>query len=76
MGSDESPSGIEKGDHYQHADGTTELVYAVEDGTVLTVREYPDADNFKRAVGQADYVGVHFGVASLSDELPVNDLEG
>lgn len=76
MGSDESPSGTEKGDHYQHADGTIELVYAVEDGTVLTLREYPDADHFKRAVDEADYVGVHFGVASLSDGLPANDLEG
>lgn len=73
MGSDESPSGIEKGDHYQHADGTTELVYAVEDRSVLTIREYPDAADFKRAVDEADYVGVHFGIASLSDGFPVND---
>lgn len=70
MGSDESPSGIEKGDHYQHADGTTEVVYALEDGTVLTLREYANEHSFKRAVGAADYIGVHFGVASLPDVSP------
>lgn len=65
MGSEQPPAGVEPGDQYRHDDGTTEVVYAIEDGTVLTLREYPEVGGFRRAVDQATYLGVQLDVASL-----------
>ncbi|WP_158056242.1 hypothetical protein [Halorussus halophilus] len=58
----ESP---QKADHYRHDDGTDEIVFAVEEGRVLTIREYPDTDAFERAISDAEHVGTHDGVAGL-----------
>ena len=55
----------EKADLYRHPDGTTEIVFAVEDGTVLTFREYRDEESFRRATADATYEGTHEGVANL-----------
>ncbi|WP_276279158.1 hypothetical protein [Halorussus caseinilyticus] len=70
MASDESDdsherSDPEKADHYRHGGGTDEIVFAVEDGRVLAIREYPTVAAFERAVGDAEFVGVHEGVADL-----------
>ena len=56
-----------KADQYRHPDGTTEIVFAVEDETVLTFREYRDVETFRRAVARARYEGTHEGVAELPD---------
>ncbi|MFC7079757.1 hypothetical protein [Halorussus caseinilyticus] len=66
MASDESDdsherSDPEKADHYRHGGGTDEIVFAVEDGRVLAIREYPTVAAFERAVGDAEFVGVHEG---------------
>lgn len=52
---------------YRHEDGSAEIVFAVEDGRVLTVREYPDEKTFEAAVETATYVGHHEGVAEVPD---------
>ena len=52
-------------DHYRHVDGTDEVVFAVEDGRVLAIREYASVEDFERAVADAEYVGTHEGVANL-----------
>ena len=54
-----------KADHYRYDDGTDEIVFAVEEGRVLTISEYPDVDAFERAVADAEYVGTHEGVAGM-----------
>ena len=54
-----------KADQYEHLDGVTEVVVAVEDGRVLTVKEYPTVEKFETAVGPATYAGRHEGVAAL-----------
>lgn len=54
-----------KGDEYEHANGTTELVYHVEDGRVLTFREYPNFDAFSKEVDSALYRGCNEDVALL-----------
>ncbi|NHN59401.1 MULTISPECIES: hypothetical protein [Halorussus] len=58
-------AGPQKGDQYRHDDGTDEIVFAVEDGHVLAIREYRSVEEFERAVDDAEYVGVHEGVADL-----------
>jgi hypothetical protein len=55
----------QKADHYRHRDGTDEIVFAVEEGHVLSVREYGSVDDFERAVADAEHVGTHEGVADL-----------
>jgi hypothetical protein len=64
MTDDLSPA---KADAYRHPGGTVEIVFAVEDGTVLTFREYHSVESFQRAVGEATYEGRHPGVESLPD---------
>lgn len=54
-----------RADHYRHDDGTDEIIFAVEEGHVLTVREYRDVEDFERAVADAEYVGAHEGVLDL-----------
>lgn len=50
---------------YRHDDGTAEIVFATDEGRVLTVREYPDEATFERAVESAAYHGEHPGIADL-----------
>lgn len=56
-----------KGDQYGHSDGTREVVFATEDGHILTVREYPDVTAFENGVAEAEYAGSHEGVLDLPD---------
>lgn len=58
-------AGHRKGDHYSHGDGTDEIVFAVDEGHVLAIREYRSVEDFERAVEDAEHVGVHGGVADL-----------
>jgi len=55
-----------RADWYRHGD-VDEIVFAVEEGRVLTVREYPTLKQFSETVGSATYVGSHEGVADLPD---------
>jgi hypothetical protein len=55
----------QKADQYRHRDGTDEIVFAVEDGHVLVIREYQSVEEFQNAVVDAEYVGTHDGVADL-----------
>jgi hypothetical protein len=50
---------------YRHPDGTVEVVYALEEGAVLTFREYPDESTFDAHLDDAEYLGEHPGVAAL-----------
>lgn len=50
---------------YRYEDGTIEIVFVVEEGHVLTVREYPDEETFDENIGSATYEGQHEGVADL-----------
>jgi hypothetical protein len=54
------------GECYRHTDGTLEVVFAVVDDQVLTVREYADVNHFEAGVSEATHTGVHSGVESLS----------
>ncbi|MFC6838517.1 hypothetical protein [Halomarina ordinaria] len=71
----ESPEGEEPrtADHYRHPDGTTEVVYAVEEGRILVVREYESVEAFERAVADARYLGLHEGVEALPDVSEFED---
>lgn len=60
--SSEHPS---KADWYRYDDGTEEIVFAVEDGAVLTVREYGSVAAFEAAVADAASLGTHEGVEDL-----------
>jgi len=60
---------------YQHDDGSAEIVFALENGRVLTVREYPDEAAFRDAVETATYVGHHDGVADLPGIEAFRDTE-
>ncbi len=55
----------EIGEQYSYPDGTIEVVFAVEDGTVLTVREYPEQELFDSAVADARQEGINEEVANL-----------
>lgn len=72
MGDANSPS-VSKADEYRHPDGTTEVVYAVDDGAVLTIRAYESVEGFERAVADAEYLGEHPGVADLPDPGELDD---
>lgn len=58
---------LERGRSYEHADGTVEVVFATEDGRVLTVREYPTAEACLRTLADADYRGTNERVLELPD---------
>lgn len=60
---DPAPS---RADWYRH-DDVDEIVFAVDEGRVLTVREYPSVDRFRESVRSATHVGTHEGVADLPD---------
>jgi hypothetical protein len=59
MAEDSSPPDVEKADQYRHDDGSVEIVFAVEEGRVLSVREYPSEQRFADAVSDAEYAGTH-----------------
>ena len=65
----------QKADHYRHRDGTDEIVFAVEEGNVLSVREYGSVDDFERAVADAKRVGTHEGVADLPGVEAFEDVD-
>ncbi|WP_246988171.1 hypothetical protein [Halorientalis marina] len=56
-----------KADQYDHPDGTLEVVFAVEDGKVLTIREYDSVSQFERNTSEATYAGSHHGVLNIPD---------
>ena len=60
---------------YRHDDGSSEIVFAVEDGRVLAVREYPDEAAFEAAVESATYVGRNEPIANLPDVEAFRDAE-
>lgn len=64
-----------KADQYRFADGTTEVVFAIEDGRVLSFREYPDVETFEEAVESAQFEGVHRGVEELPDASAFRDVD-
>ena len=61
----DNPSNPSKGDEYRYPDGIIEVVFAVEDGSVLTVKNYRETESFRNAVGEGTYLGTHEGVADL-----------
>lgn len=65
----------EKADQYRFIDGTTEVVFAVEEGRVLTFREYPDVATFTRAMEAGEYDGVNQGVKELPGIEAFQDLD-
>lgn len=60
-------TGPTEGRQYRHRDGTMEVVFALEDGRVLTVKEYPTYDRFEQAVNAAADAGINDHVANLPD---------
>jgi hypothetical protein len=64
-----------QGDRYEHADGTSEVVYLTESGQVLTFREYPSVDAFETALTDATYRGVLEEVAALPGLEAFEDLD-
>lgn len=62
---EEPADAVTKAAEYRHDDGSVEIVVAVEEGRVLTVREYPDEATFTDATESAAYVGQHEGVEDL-----------
>ncbi|RAW45624.1 hypothetical protein DQW50_07675 [Halorubrum sp. 48-1-W] len=54
-----------KGDEYVLPDGSTEIVFLVEGGRVLTVSEYESIDAFEEAVSTGRYVGTREEVATM-----------
>lgn len=54
-----------KGDEYVLPDGSTEIVFLVEGGRVLTVREYESIDSFEESVAGGRYLGTREEVASM-----------
>lgn len=63
MEEDHTPS---KGDEYIHPSGVHEVVYAVVDGRILTVREYGDSAMFRMHNSEANYQGKN----KMAIELP------
>jgi hypothetical protein len=70
-----SGDGPMRGDRYEHADGTGEVVYLTEDGRVLTFREYPSVDAFETTVADATYRGVLEEVAAMPGLEAFGDLD-
>ncbi|WP_435064323.1 hypothetical protein [Halobaculum sp. EA56] len=72
MSDREAPVG---GDSYRHPDGSAEVVYLVEDGRVVTFREYPSLSAFESAVDDAAYRGIDEDVADLPGREAFADLD-
>lgn len=64
-----------KSDWYRHDESIEEIVFATEDGTVMTIREYPDTDCFTDAIEGATYLGSHPEVADLPDVEAFSEQE-
>ena len=75
MAEDDEPTDVSKADYYRHSDGTIEVVYAVCGDVVLTVREYERRSDFGDAIGDAEFVGKHDGVAELPDPESIRETE-
>lgn len=58
---------VQRADAYEHPDDVYEVVFAIEDGRVLSVREYPTRESFAQAVAGASYRGTDSDVANLPD---------
>lgn len=65
----------EKADQYQFLDSITEVVFTIEDGRVLTFREYPNEEAFQRAVETGEYQGVNQAVKDLPSLEAFRDLD-
>lgn len=63
----------EQADHYRHDDGTVEIVLAVEDDRILSLKEYADGESFAASVAESDYLGTNAEVAALPDVESVRD---
>lgn len=61
----DSDDGVRKADEYHHPDGTVEVVFAIEDEGILTVREYGSVEAFAAATDDAEYAGRNEAVAEL-----------
>jgi len=68
-----APDEPERGDTYRHDDGTVETVFAVVEGRILTVREYPSRAAFGDAVGVATYTGTNEEVEDLEE---IHEFDG
>lgn len=66
---------VTKAAEYQHDDGSVEIVVTVDDGRVLTIREYPDEATFDAETESAAYVGQHEGVEDLPGVEAFQDPE-
>lgn len=75
MTSDNSPNELFRGARFEFDDDTTEVIFELADGHVLTVREYPTRTAFERAVANAEFDGTHDGVAALPDVDAFQDLD-
>jgi hypothetical protein len=62
----DKPTAPSESDWYRH-DDVDEIVFAVDDGHILTVREYPSFERFRDEVRQATYVGTHADVDNIPD---------
>jgi len=56
-----------KGDEYVLPDGSTEIVFLVEEDHVLTVTEYESVEAFAESVSAGRYVGTREEVAAMPD---------
>lgn len=65
MSSEPSGEAPAKGDEYVLPDGSTEIVFLVEDGRVLTVSEYDSVESFEASVSAGRFVGTRAEVAAM-----------
>ena len=59
----------EPADEFEHPDATREIVFVVEGGRILSVREYIDHERFRAAIADATYVGKNEAVAALGTQV-------
>lgn len=64
-----------EGEEYQYEDGTVEVVFAVTEGRILTVREYAEVDDFWETVKGADPRGLNPLVKDLSLDVFQDETE-
>jgi hypothetical protein len=62
----DEPTVPSKSDWYRH-DAVDEIVFAVDEGHVLTVREYPSFERFRDEIREATYIGTHADVDDIPD---------
>jgi hypothetical protein len=75
MSSDSESETPAKGDEYALPNGSTEIVFHVEGGHVLTVREYESVDAFEESVSRGRYLGTREDVLSIPDADEFADAE-